>query len=75
MAVTTRTTIVCDVCRNPKRKTVVWRLQKGDVASLVVLCREDAKPLEELMLAGVEDEHLTSKAKLWTMEEIDALKS
>lgn len=77
MATLTRVSTVCDVCRNPKRRTKTFRVTMGDGAVVLILCTEHRKPLESLLKHGTLSEppkRPGPPVKLWEMSEIEALK-
>lgn len=76
MAISSKATILCDVCGNPKRSTTTWELILQGETRYVVTCREHEKtPLITLWnryaMQGQQDGR---RARAWTMEEIEALK-
>lgn len=65
---------VCDVCRNKRRKVKRYRVaQDGDLVA-VVLCSEHAKYLDELLKIGERIPNASPRAKLWSIDEIEAEK-
>jgi len=43
---------VCDVCRNPDRGTTQFAVAEDGASSTLVLCRDHAAPLRELLKCG-----------------------
>lgn len=62
---------ICDVCENPRRKVKAYRVaQDGDLVR-VLLCKEDAEPLERMLKIGERIPNPSPRAKLWDFEEIE----
>ena len=74
MAVLTNTQEVCDRCRNPRRKVTRYRVGQDGHLVGVLLCREHAVPLDELMALGTHVPSQSPKVKVWDMEEIEKAK-
>ena len=72
MAIITNTTEVCDVCRNPRRKVKRYRVGFDGRLVGVLLCREHAVPVEELIELGTYVPSQSPQPKVWTLEEIEA---
>jgi len=43
---------VCDVCRNPERRTTQFAVAEDGVSSVLELCRDHAAPLREMLKHG-----------------------
>lgn len=75
MAIMTKVSTVCDVCRNPKRRTKTYRVQNGEGSWVLTLDREHAQPLLELLQYATEvpaTRRPGPPVKLWEMDEIEA---
>jgi hypothetical protein len=78
MVTLTTRVVVCDVCKNPRRKTKPYRAGTEETLYLFRLCAEHGAPLDELLNTGYGDEISLAVPKvrvgLTTMEEIEAMK-
>lgn len=67
---------VCDVCEDPNRSTVAYRITSGDRKASVDLCDEHGKPVESLLMPAVAAVQPTRRrrslgARVTTIEEIE----
>ena len=69
------TKVVCAVCQNPRRQAKPYRVGNEVDLTKVDLCREHAIPLEALIELGVRVSQSPPRARLWTMEEVEAEKA
>lgn len=74
MATITETREVCDVCKNTRRKTRLYRVGEDGVLARVLLCREHGKYLDNLIELGTIVPSTAPVARLWTIEEIESRK-
>lgn len=74
MATLTETKEVCDVCRNPRRRTLVYRVGEDGLLVKVLLCKEHGKYLNELIKLGSVVQTTAPVARLWTIDEIEERK-
>lgn len=72
MAVITNRQEVCDTCRNPRRKVARYRVGQDGKLVAVLLCREHAKPLDDLIAVGTHVPNQSPRVKVWDLEEIEA---
>ena len=74
MATITETREVCDVCKNSRRKTRLYRVGEDGLLVKVLLCREHGKYLDQLIQIGSVVQTTGPRARLWTLEEIEERK-
>ena len=65
---------VCDVCKNPRRKVKRYRVQWDSDVVAVYLCSEHGEYLDKLLKLGERVPNQSPRAKVWSMEEIEAEK-
>lgn len=74
MARADRVRDVCDVCESKRRQVKRYRVGQAGRLVTVVLCREHAKYVEELIMLGTHVPTQSATVKVWDIAEIEKLK-
>lgn len=73
MAQVVNVKVVCDVCGNPRRSVKPYRVAQDGSSVRVMLCKEHARPVDELLKIGERIPDSSPKVKIYSMEDIAAL--
>ena len=65
---------ICDVCQNPRRKVKPYRVAQDGDSVRVMLCKEHAKPLDDIIKIGERVPSTSGRVKVWDFEEVERLK-